>query len=501
MLVASSVRCLAWIWGLLVGGSALAAEPAAKPNIIVILADDYGWGSVGCYGAKDLKTPNLDRLAREGRRFTNGYAPGSVCSPTRYGLMTGRYYWRTSIKDGEVLPGNAPLHIETDRLTLASLCKSQGYRTAAFGKWHLGMGTEKTTDWSVALKPGPREIGFDYFFGLAANPWNGPHSYIENYDVVGKAPGEAITVSGGREKATSTGITKPWQENQIMARVTGKVVDWIEQNHNAPFFVYFAPTAIHEPVVAHPDFTGSKYGRYGDFIEELDARVGQVLSALDKHRLTDNTLVIFTSDNGGVANPNNPNAATAMQAGLAVNGSLRGGKHDVWEGGFREPFLVRWPGAVPAGTVSDQIICATDVLSTLAAILKTPLKPGQAEDSFNQWRAFTEKEPGAPVRDHIVLQAADATYAIRMANWKLIERVDAPTFEHRNRRQADLAERRKRNAPKSDELFDLATDPAETVSVSSANVERAAAMKRLLVDVRSRGHSRPGAEPRAAQRK
>src|SRR6476659_5795562 len=148
-------------------GAAFSAESTRAPNVVVILSDDYGWGSLGCYGApKELKTPNLDRLAREGRRFTNAYAPGSVCSPTRYGLMTGRYYWRTSIKDGEVLPGDGPLHIETDRLTLASLCKSRGYRTAAFGKWHLGMTNSKVTDWSVDLKPGPLEVGFDYFFAM-----------------------------------------------------------------------------------------------------------------------------------------------------------------------------------------------------------------------------------------------------------------------------------------------------------------------------------------------
>jgi arylsulfatase A len=472
-----------------------AAERSAneKPNIIVILADDYGWGSVGCYGADGLKTPNLDRLAREGRRFTNAYAPGSVCSPTRYGLMTGRYYWRTSIKDGEVLPGNAPLHIETDRLTLASLCKSQGYRTAAFGKWHLGMGTEKTTDWSVPLKPGPLEIGFDYFFGLAANPWNGPHSFIENHEVLGKIKGEPVLISGNREEAKTSGISKPWQENQIMATVTDKAVGWIEQNRQDPFFVYFAPTAIHEPVIAHPQFTGSKYGHYGDFIEELDARVGQVLAALDKHQLSEKTLIIFTSDNGGVVNPNNKNASEAMKAGLAINGTLRGGKHDVWEGGFREPFLVRWPGHVPAGTVSEQVICITDVLATLAAVLKAPLPPGQAEDSFNAWRAFSETEPGPHVRDHVVLQAADATYAIRMAHWKLIERVDAPPFEPRNRRQAEIAERKKKAAPKSDQLFNLAVDPAEAESVTSANTDRAATMKQRLIDVRRRTHSRPEA--------
>src|SRR5687768_15949668 len=157
-----------------------------RPNIVVILADDFGWGSLGCYGAPaTLKTPNLDRLAREGRRFTHAYAPGSVCSPTRYGLLTGRYYWRTAVKDGEVLPGNAPLHVEPGRLTLASLCKGQGYRTAAFGKWHLGMTGGRVTDWSGELKPGPLEVGFDHFFGMAANPWSGPHSVIEDRAVLG----------------------------------------------------------------------------------------------------------------------------------------------------------------------------------------------------------------------------------------------------------------------------------------------------------------------------
>src|SRR6187402_3151227 len=172
-------KLLAILILLLFGAPCVAAESAEKPNIVIILADDYGWGSLGCYGADSrLKTPNLDRLAKEGRMFTQAYAPGSVCSPTRYGLMTGRYFWRTSVKDGKVLPGNGPLHIETDRMTLASLCKSQGYRTAAFGKWHLGLTTERVTDWSEPLKPGPLQVGFDHYFGMAANIGSGPHSFI-----------------------------------------------------------------------------------------------------------------------------------------------------------------------------------------------------------------------------------------------------------------------------------------------------------------------------------
>lgn len=472
-------------------GATQPACAAAHPNIVVILSDDYGWGSATCFGAKDLKTPSLDRLAREGRRFTHAYAPGSVCSPTRYGLMTGRYYWRTSVKDGEVLPGNAPLHIETNRLTLASLCKSQGYRTAAFGKWHLGLqaGPAKT-DWNQPLTPGPLAVGFDYFHGLAANPWNGPHTFIENEQLLGRVPGQLVAITGQREMAATTGIVKPFEVDHIMEALTAKVTAWIEANHDRPFFVYFAPNAVHEPVAPNPKFTGSPYKQYGDFIHELDWSVGQVLAALDRLKLADDTLLIFTSDNGGVVNRNNPNVSTAMDAGLAINGALRGGKHDVWEGGFREPFLVRWPGKVPANTVSEQVICLTDVLATLAGVLKAPLPKGNAEDSFDVGRAFTEAKAGPPVRGPVVLQAADSTYALRQGDWKLVERVDPPKFEHRNAKKAAQAEKKAKAAPKQDELFNLKDDPAETRSLTAANADRAAQMKQTLTTARNQGFTR-----------
>jgi arylsulfatase A-like enzyme len=469
-----------------------------KPNIVVVLADDLGWGSIGCYGARDVPTPNLDRLAREGRLFRHAYAPGSVCSPTRYGLLTGRYYWRTHIKDGKVLPANAPLLIETNRLTLASLCKSRGYRTAGFGKWHLGWTRERVTDWSVPLVPGPVQVGFDYYFGMAANIGSGPHSFIENDAVTGRIPGEPVIVHGGsREGDTTSGIRQPWKPDHVMETLTRRVTGWIETNRAGPFFVYFAPNAVHEPIVPHPRFTGSRYGKYGDFIRELDWSVGEILEALDRLRLAGNTLFIFTSDNGGVINPNNPNAAAAMKAGLKINGELRGGKHSEWEGGFREPFLVRWPGKVPANTVSDQVLCLTDLLATFASLLDVPLPKGQAEDSFDVLRAFTETRPGPPVRDHVVLQAASATYAIRMGDWKLVERSGAPEFESvRNKRKAAAAEKkRKAAAAKPDELYNLASDPAETRDVRAEHAELAAKMKKLLNEARERGFTRPGAGP------
>ena len=473
------------------------AAPADKPNIVVILSDDYGWGSLGCYGAPAaLKTPNLDRLAAEGRRFTHAYAPGSVCSPTRYSLMTGRYYWRTPVKDGKVLPANAPLHIETNRLTLASLCKSQGYRTAAFGKWHLGMTTERVTDWSKPLVPGPLQVGFDHYFGMAANIGSGPHSFIIDEEVNGRVPGEPVIVHGGsREGDSTTGIQKAWQPNHIVETLTGKVCDWIEANREKPFFVYYAPNAVHEPIVPNPKFTGSRFGKYGDFIQELDWSVGQVLAQLDKLKLAANTLVIFTSDNGGVVNPGNESTSTAIKAGLAINGPLRGGKHSEWEGGFREPFIVRWPGKVPANTVSEQVICHTDLLATFAGIFHAPLPKGQAEDSFDVLRAFTEVKPGAPVRDHVILQAADATYDIRMGDWKFIERANAPQFTSvRNKKKTEAAAKKKKAAAlRRDELFNLKDDPFETKDVLAANAGLAAKLKKALVEARDRGFTRPDA--------
>ncbi|MBI5769238.1 MAG: arylsulfatase [Verrucomicrobia bacterium] len=479
----------------LVAPPTLAAD--RPPNIVVILADDYGWGSMSCQGAKGVETPNLDRLAKEGRRFTHAYAPGSVCSPTRYGLMTGRYYWRTSVKDGRVLRYNAPLHIETNRTTLATLCKSRGYATGAFGKWHLGWTSETVEDWNRPLTPGPLDIGFDYYFGMAANIGSGPHSFIENRGVTGALPGKPITIAGGsREGDTTSGIEKSWLPNRVMETLTGRVTGWIEkQQRNEPFFVYFAPNAVHEPIVPNPQFSGNALGKYGDFIRELDWSVGQVLGTLDRLDLVKNTLVIFTSDNGGVVNPGNESAQAAIKAGLAINGPLKGGKHSEWEGGFREPFLVRWPGRVPAGTVSEQVICLTDMAATFASVLGVPLTKGNAEDSFDVLRAFTEASPGAPVRDHVILQSADAVYDLRQGDWKLVERQGAPAVEQlRNKKKAAAAEKKKaKQAGMKDELYNLRADPSEERDVAAANADRVTQMKQALAAARDRGYTRPGA--------
>jgi len=464
-----------------------------RPNVVVILADDFGYGSLTCYGGKGLETPNLDRLAREGRRFTSAYATGSVCSPTRYALMTGRYYWRTNVKDGEVLSGNAPLHIETDRPTLASIAKGKGYRTAAFGKWHLGLGSNQRTDWDQPLKPGPLEIGFDHFFGMGSNPWSGPHSFINDHEVTGRVPGESIVVTGNRENATTSGVEKTWDENRITETLTKHAVDWIKRDDDKPFLLYFAHTAIHRPIAPNPNFTGSPYGEYGDFIHELDWSVGEVLEALDESGHADDTLVIFTSDNGGVAvETANDEVGAARKAGLAVNGTLRGGKHDIWEGGFRIPLIARWPGHVPAGTESDALIAAPDVTATLAALLGVPLKKGQVEDGFDASHALFDAKVPAPTRDAVLLQDAHATYAIREGDWKLVERTTTPPIEPRNRNAARRLIREKRES-QGDELFDLATDPGETKNVAAEHPEIVNRLRARLIQSRDQGFTRPGA--------
>ena len=279
--------------------------------------------------------------------------------------------------------------------------------------------------------------------------------------MLGRVPGKVVAVEGVAKDQKTLGVDPERVQDEVVRRLTEKAVTWIEQNHVAPFFLYFTPNAIHEPVTPAPQWKGtSPFGVYGDFVHELDWSVGRVLDTVDRLELADNTLIVFTSDNGGVVNPNNPNASAALKAGLAINGALRGGKHDIWEGGFREPFVVRWPGKTPAGTVCDDIASLSDVLATLAAYPRVPLPNGAAEDSLDASASWFGH--GAPARDFVVLQDAHATYAIRQGDWKLVEREKPPAFNPRNAAAAQKIATARKREPAHDELFNLATDPAET---------------------------------------
>ncbi len=487
-----NVAILSWVAWLPLG--APAAETSKCPNILLILADDLGWGSVGCYGADPrlVRTPNIDRLAKEGRRFTDANTTSSVCSPTRYSVLTGRYCWRTSLKH-EVLSTFSPLHIESGRLNMASLLKKHGYRTAAIGKWHLGYGAQPRTDYTQPLRPGPLEIGFDYHFGVPQNHGDVTGVYVENDRVAGlRSPNLTPRDQAGTNFRGTPflGLDAPQRvDQQVMPLLTEKAVAWLEkQDAVEPFFLYYTPVAVHNPVTPSAKTKGtSRAGPFGDWIHELDVSVGRVLDVLDRNGLTQNTLVIFTSDNGGVYTPQRECEQThAFNAGLKVNGPFRGGKHSVFEGGFRVPFLVRWPGHVPAGTVCEEMLSLADFLATTAAILGQPLPPHDqaAEDSYNVLPALLGQSYQGPLRPHMIVHSADGNFAVRQGPWKWIEGGHHPAT-----RKGAL---RVRAAEFKPQLYHLGNDPSEQHEVGSEDPQIARRLSRLLERCRNLRHSRGG---------
>jgi arylsulfatase A-like enzyme len=475
---------------------------------------------LGCYGAdpKLVRTPAMDRLAREGRRFTDANTTSSVCSPTRYSVMTGRYCWRTSLTH-EVLGTFSPLHIETNRLTMASLLKAHGYRTAAVGKWHLGYGTgdgspKWRTDYTAELSPGPLEIGFDYHFGVPSNHGDLTGVFVENRFVYGlrsgkipdsmkvrvpdsddfKATYESADMENARGSANILALDAPRRKNErVMKVLTDKATQWIErQPKDQPFFLYFTPVAVHNPVTPDKDLAGqSAAGLYGDWIHELDRSVGRILETLDKQGVAQNTLVIFSSDNGGVKEPQKTDSfqTKALNAGLAVCGPWRGGKHHIWEGGFRVSFIVRWPGKAPVGTVCDETISLADLLATTAAIVgeKLPAANKGAEDSYSILPAILGEQRAAPLRPDIILHSADGVFAIRRGQWKWIEGIPVEDIKP-GARKARAEEYRP-------QLYDLKADPAETKDVSAAHPDVVKELAGLLDRYREGGYSREQPPP------
>jgi arylsulfatase A len=476
---------------LLLTVSPLAAAPAAAktapPNIVFILADDLGWGSLGCYGANPdlIRTPNCDRLAREGHRLNDANTPCSVCSPTRYAVLTGRYCWRTSLQHG-VLNVQAPLHIETNRLTVASLLQRHGYRTAAIGKWHLGYGLAPKTDFTAELRPGPLEVGFDYHFGVPCNHGDVSGVFVENHRVFGLRSAKVVPAGtnfyGGKP---FLGIDAPQRKDEeVMATLTGKAVAWLDQQQpGKPFFLYFTPVTVHEPVTPSSLTKGSsKAGPYGDWIQELDWSVGRVLDALERKGLVTNTLVILTSDNGGENKQTRSGTQVQAQAaGLLMNGRWRAGKHSIYEGGFRVPFIARWPGQVPTGSVSTQTINLVDMLATTAALLAEKLPPATeaAEDSYNILPALLDQPPGKPLRPDMVVHNVDGVFAIRQGPWKWIEGKPAV--------RKPLPIRAPECKPR---LYNLDDDPAEQKDVAQQHPEVVERLAKVLDQYRRQGYSR-----------
>lgn len=467
-----------------------ASKGKGKPNIVIILADDLGWGSLNSYGANPslVRTPHCDRLAREGRRFTDANAPSSVCTPTRYALLTGRYCWRTSLQR-DVLTFQAPLLIEAGRPTIASLLKRHAYRTAAIGKWHLGYGSKPRVDYTGELTPGPLQIGFDYHFAVPTAHGDPTGVFVENQRVVGLKPGrrKAPVPKNPYPGKQYIGLNAPdRREDQVMNVLTDKAVAWLEQQDaSRPFFLYFTPVAVHFPITPSPERTGSsEAGSFGDWIHELDASVGRVLDTLERRKLSGNTLVIFTSDNGGVIKPEGPEAE-AVRAGLAVNGRWRARKHSIFQGGFRVPLLARWPGRIPAGSVCDEPVSLTDFMATIAAIVGENLPPASkaAEDSYDILPELLGEKRLRPLREAMVLHSADGVFAVRQGPWKWIEGRPHP--------DAKPAEGDSRKAEHKQQLYNLREDPEETKDLLSRHPEQAKRLAEILKKYREQGYSRP----------
>jgi arylsulfatase A len=486
--------------------SALFAQDQARPNVVIIFADDLGYGDVGCYGATKVQTPNIDRLAAEGRRFTDAHSASAVCTPSRYALLTGEYPFRRGLSHPVFL--KTGLVIDPSRLTIAGLMRGAGYTTACIGKWHLGFGTG-APDWNGALKPGPLEVGFDHYFGVPVVNSHPPFVYVEDHRVVGLVPEDPFVF--GQKSATEVfqekmGIDQIggaeaahalYEDRMVATRLTEKSIHWIEENKERPFFLYLATTNIHHPFTPHPRFDGtSQCGRYGDFVHELDWIVGQMTDALRANGVADNTLVIFTSDNGGMINLG---GQAAWKAGHRQNGDLLGFKFDAWEGGHRVPFIARWPGKIDANSVSDQLISNIDMLATMAALTGQAVPKGEGPDSVNVLPALID-DPSQPIRDHLVLAASKRSHlALRSGNWIYINgkggggftspKVGTHSFggaaalRFAGEVNSDVVDGKFKPDAPNEQLYDLRADPSQTTNVVREHPQRAKRMRKRLVEI------------------
>jgi arylsulfatase A-like enzyme len=505
------IRTFLW----LVASCLLAAQASAQalPNIVYIYADDLGFGDVSLYGATAVQTPNMDRLGREGLKFTDAHAPASTCTPSRYALLTGQYAWR---KPGTgILPGDAALIIDPAGVTLPSMLRTAGYATGVVGKWHLGLGPEGGPDWNGEITPSPNSVGFGSSFIMAATGDRVPTVYVENGHVVGLDPADPISVSythkvgdwptgaehpellkmhpsHGHDQTIVNGISRIgymtggraalWRDEEMASVFTGKAVDFIEQHRNGPFFLYFTPHEPHVPRVPNPRFVGkTTMGPRGDAIAELDWSVGQILQTLDKLGLASNTIVILTSDNGPVVDDGYKDDAVQKLGAHRPAGIYRGGKYSSFEGGTRIPLMIRWPGHVAPGT-SDALVCQIDFLASFAALAGQKLASGAAPDSQDTLAAFLGRSKTG--REHLVEQGGGL--ALRVGQWKYIEPNNRPKMNTNTNTELGND-----TVP---QLYDLAADPGETRNLAASQPARVEDMAALLGRIRKDGSDRSGSK-------
>lgn len=472
---------------LTVGAASLAAArlqaAASRPNIVYVLADDLGWGDLQCYNALSaIPTPNANRLATEGMRFDDMHSTSAVCTPSRYSILTGRYCWRTRLKHG-VLNGDSPNLIEPGRLTVPAMLKSAGYHTAGFGKWHLGLGNVQPTDFTKPLDPGPIDHGFDHYFGIPASLDMAPYLYFEDNHVVEQPTSYTPGSKEPRGVFWRPGPRAPhFKLEEVLPTITNKAVEYIHERAKQPqqpFFLYLPFTGPHTPWLPLEQYRGrSKAGTYGDFVAEVDDMLGRVLHAIDESGQAQNTIFVFTSDNGA-----DWKLEDLARYAHRANGDWRGEKADIWEGGHRIPFLIRWPGQIRPNTVSKEMANLGDLMATVAAILGIRLPPNAGEDSFNLLPAFLQQNK-APIRDSLIMHSIDGMFSIRQGHWKLEEGLGSGGFSPP--RSVEPAE----GGPKG-QLYDLSNDPGELHNLYQARPDMVDKLATLLQRCRQQGHTRP----------
>jgi len=482
----------------------VAAATTAKPNIVFILADDLGYGDVQCLNPQGgkIKTPNLDRLAAQGMTFTDAHGASSVCTPTRYGVLTGRYPWRTRLQSG-VLGGFSPPLIEPGRLTVPALLKAHGYATIGVGKWHLGMNwTRKdagplgdgilggpkdaaamnSVDWTKPIQNGPMTVGFDDYFGISASLDMPPFVFLEN-DHVSTAP----TVE--KKWIRSGPAAADFEAVEVLPRLAAKAIEQInlhaaEARVDKPFFLYLPLSSPHTPIVPSPEWRGrSGLGDYADFVMQTDAVVGQIAGAIQAQGLTGNTLFIATSDNG-FSPAGDPKGQLRAQ-GHRPSAQFRGYKADIWDGGHRIPFFVRWPGRVKPGSSSDQLICLNDLMATCADLVGAKLPDNAGEDSVSIVPAMLGSASG-PLHEAVVHHSIDGCFAIRQGNWKLELCPGSGGWSEPKPGSAQ-----EKGLPPV-QLYDLSTERGEQQNLQAEHPEVVARLTRLLEKYVADGRSTPG---------
>lgn len=480
-----------------------------RPNVIFIYADDLGFGDLECYGAKNVETPNINRLAANGIRFTNGYATAATSTPSRYSMLTGEYAWRKPGTD--VAAGNAGMIIRPEQFTIADVFKSAGYATAAFGKWHLGLG-DKTAeqDWNAPLATGPNDLGFDYSYIMAATADRVPCVFIENGLVANYDPSAPIEVSyqrnfpgeptgranpellynlkpsHGHDMSIVNGISRIgymkgggkalWKDENIADSITAHAVNFINQHKKEPFFMYFATNDVHVPRFPHERFRGkNKMGLRGDAIVQFDWTVGQIMAALEKAGLSKNTLIILSSDNGPVVDDGYADRAEELLNGHSPTGNLRGGKYSAFEGGTRIPLIVHWPAQIKGAQESNTLVSQIDWLASMAELVGARIPKGAAPDSYN----YLDNLLGRANEDRpwIIEQASNHTLSVRTRNWKYIEGSDGG-------KMITWGPKIETGYAPVPQLYNM-SDETEQVDVAAKNPQKVFELERILRKVRT----------------